>query len=195
MTDYLAGTCLALLSATALAADPVAATTGVTPTRYTQAPGGSLTFVFSQAGAASQGSFGRFDTELRYDPKKLAQSTLRVTVHIASLDTQDKDRDTTLAGADLFDAQKFPTATYTASSFAARPGGADAIGKLTLRGVTRDLRLPLTIKPVASGIELSGEVTLKRLDYGIGQGEWKSTEWVGDDVTLKYRVTLAKAAG
>ena len=65
-------------------------------------------------------------------------------MQIASLDTQDKDRDDTLAGADLFDAKKFPTAQYVASSLAKRAdGGLEAVGKLTLRGVTRDLRLPL----------------------------------------------------
>ena len=72
-------------------------------------------------------------------------------------------------------------------------GGLEAVGKLTLRGVTRDLRLPLTIRESAGGLEISGETTIKRLDYGVGQGEWKSTEWVGDEVKLQYKVPLAKA--
>ena len=79
-------------------------------------------------------------------------------MQIASLDTQDKDRDSTLASAELFDAQKFPAATYVASSLARdAKGGLTANGKLTLRGVTRDLRIPLVIKPTASGLELTGE--------------------------------------
>ena len=79
------------------------------------------------------------------------RSSLNVKVQIASLDTQDKDRDSTLAGAELFDAQKFPTATYVASSLARDANGRlEAVGKLTLRGVTRDLRIPLVIKPTAA---------------------------------------------
>ena len=59
--------------------------------------------------------------------------------------------------------------------------------------MTRDLRLPLKISATATGLELSGETAIKRLDYGVGQGEWKSTEWVGDEVKIHYKVALVKA--
>ncbi len=62
-----------------------------------------------------------------------------------------------------------------------------------MRGVTHDLRLPLKIVPTAAGLELSGETAIKRLDYGVGQGEWKSTEGVGDEVKIQYKVALVKA--
>jgi len=70
----------------------------------------------------------------------------------------------------------------------------EAAGRLTLRGVTRDLRIPLTMKPVGAGLELSGATSIDRLDYGVGQGEWKSSEWVGNTVKLEYKVVLNKAA-
>jgi polyisoprenoid-binding protein YceI len=117
-----------------------------------------------------------------------------VTIQIASLDTQDKDRDSTLASADFFDTQKFPAAQYVATSLAQRAGGGlEAVGKLTVRGVTRDLRVPLTLRATTGGLALTGQVSLKRLDYGVGQGEWKSTEWIGDEVKLQYNVALVKA--
>ena len=191
MTNYFVSVLAAALiggACCAAAAPPAAA-------RYTQAPGsGALTFSFVQAGAESQGKFAQFATELGWDAANPAAGTLKVTVQVGSLDTQDKDRDDALRGAELFDAQSHPTAQYVANTFSRRPdGGLEAVGKLTLRGVTRDLRLPLTIRNTATGVELSGEVTLKRLDYGVGQGEWKSTEWVGDDVKLRYSVPLVRA--
>jgi polyisoprenoid-binding protein YceI len=162
--------------------------------RYVQtATGGSLAFEFNQAGAQSVGTFKQFATELAYDEKNLAASTLKVTIQIGSLDTQDEERDASLKGAELFDAAKFPTATYSARSLDKTPNGIVAVGKLTLRGVTKDLRVPLNIRSTPQGIELSGETTIKRLDYGVGQGDWASTEWVGDDVKLTYKVALSKA--
>lgn len=203
MTNYLAPLCAAVLFAGAspaaeLPAPKPAAPTGsssnATAPRFTQAPGGSLTFSFMQAGAASHGSFRQFATELGYDEKNPVAGSLKVTVQIASLDTQDKDRDEALGGADLFDAKKYPTAQYVASSLAKRAdGGLEAVGKLTLRGVTRDLRVPLRIQNAAGGVELSGEVTIRRLDFGVGQGDWKSTEGVGDDVKLQYKVPLSRS--
>jgi polyisoprenoid-binding protein YceI len=161
--------------------------------RYVQvAAGSSLAFEFNQAGAQSSGAFRQFATELAYDEKNLAASTLKVTVQIGSLDTRDEERDASLESAELFDAAKFPTAIYTARSLDRTPAGVFAMGRLTLRGVTKDLRVPLDIRSTPQGLELSGETTIKRLDYGVGQGEWASTEWVGNDVKLTYKVALAK---
>jgi polyisoprenoid-binding protein YceI len=161
-----------------------------------QAPGGStLAFTVVQAGASNTGTFKQFATELRYDENNLAGSTLKVTVQIASLATGDKDRDDTLKSADLIEAQKYPTALFQANSFTKNAGGAlEAAGKLTLRGVTRDLRVPLSIHTTATGLEISGETTIRRLDYGIGQGEWQSTGTVGDTIKLQYKVQLSRAS-
>jgi polyisoprenoid-binding protein YceI len=169
--------------------------TGGDAAHYTRAAGGgTLTFSFMQAGAENHGSFRQFTTELTYDDKNPTAGKLKVTVQTASLETQDKDRNDTLAGADLLDVEKHPTATYVATSFAKTAAGKlEAVGKLTLRGVTKDLRLPLAIRTTASGAELSGEVTLKRLDYGVGQGDWQSTEGVGNEVKLQYLVPLVRA--
>ena len=75
--------------------------------RFTQAPGtGSLTFSFMQAGAENKGSFRQFATVLVYDAKNPTTGSLEVTVQTASLETQDKDRNDTLASAELLDVKK-----------------------------------------------------------------------------------------
>ncbi|HLA73743.1 MAG TPA: YceI family protein [Steroidobacteraceae bacterium] len=162
---------------------------------YVQAPAGStLTFSFIQAGAENQGVFKQFATELNYDEKNLAAGSLKVAVQTGSFDTQDKDRNDTLAGADLLDPKKYPTAQFVATSLTRGAKGIEAAGKLTLHGVTKDLKLPLDIRTTATGAEISGETTIKRLDYGVGTGDWKSTEWVGDEVKLQYKVALTRTA-
>lgn len=186
MTNYIALAMLTLLAGSASAA----------PARYVQAASGnSLAFTFTQLDAASTGHFKTFATELQYDESNLAQSTLLVRVMIDSLDTQDTERDEALKTTDLFDAKAFPAATYVAKSLARNAaGGLEAVGRLTIRGLSKDLRLPLTLKPTANGFELSGQTSIKRLDFGVGQGDWKSTESVGDDVKLQYKVILVRAS-
>jgi polyisoprenoid-binding protein YceI len=200
MTNYipLLAAVIYLLNGTApgaKAAETATAPAKGAPTRYVQAPSGSsLTFTFVQEGAASKGFFRKFTTELCYDEKSPAAGSLDVKVQTASVDTQDKDRNEMITGADLFDAQKFPAASYVAKTLVKRADGRlDAVGKLTLRGVTKDLRLPLKITRTATGVELSGETAIKRLDYGVGQGDWQSTAAVGDEVKLQYKVLLVKA--
>ena len=181
-------------------APPAAAATAAASAglpRYTQNPAkSSLRFTFEQAGAAASGNFKKFTTVLVYDEKNLAASSLNVRVDMASVDTQEPERDGMLKDADLFNATKYPAATFTASSLAKRAdGGLEAVGKLTIRDVSRDVRLPLTLKATPEGFELSGKTTLKRLDYGVGQGEMKATDSVGNDVKIEYAVSLVRSRG
>lgn len=187
MTRALTTFCALLIGGAALAATPAP--------RYTQAASGNnLVFTFKQLDAENSGKFTKFSTTLVYDDKNLAGSSLNVKVEVSSLDTQDGERDDALKGADLFDAAKFPAATFAATSLSRNAaGGLVAAGKLTLRGVTRDLTLPITLKPTANGFELSGQTSIRRLDFGVGQGDWKSTESVGDEVKMQYKVNLVKA--
>ena len=158
----------------------------------------SLEFTFQQAGAQNKGRFTRFAVNFDFSPDNLAGSRLEVTVEIGSLDTGDKERDDTLRGADLFAVAKFPQAHFAASQFNKTAGGYEALGKLTIRGVTRDARVPFTFRTADEhGVTvgyMSGKTTLRRLDFGVGQGEWNSTEWVGNEVGVSFALRLTATA-
>ena len=151
-----------------------------------------------QAGAQNKGKFTKFPTTLDFAADNLTRSKLDVIVEVGSLDSGDKERDETLRGPDLFDVAKFPQAHFTSTQITRTANGYDAVGKLTIRGVTRDAHVPFAFrtadeqgKPVGY---LTGKTTIKRLDFGVGQGDWKSTEWVGADVTVTYSLRLAPGA-
>jgi polyisoprenoid-binding protein YceI len=113
------------------------------------------------------------------------------------MDTGDKERDDTLRGPDLFGVAKFPQAHFIATRITKTAAGFDADGQLTLRGVTRDQHVPFALRSVNEQghavTYLTGKTTVHRLDFGVGQGDWKSTEWVGNDVTVSYNVRLVAA--
>jgi polyisoprenoid-binding protein YceI len=162
------------------------------PTAYKLDPAKStLQFVFTQAGAKNDGKFAKYDVS--FTPESNA---LNVVVQVSSLDTGDKDRDSTLRSADLFNVAKFPQAKFAATKITHGAGDKyEAVGKLTIRDISRDVKIPLTFKTANEGGKqvgvMTGEVLIKRLDYGVGQGEWKSTEWVDNDVTVKFSLKLA----
>jgi polyisoprenoid-binding protein YceI len=167
------------------------------PVQYTvDAARSLLRFTFVQAGAENTGRFRSLKGDIRFSPENLAASRIDVTIDVASLDTGDEERDTTLRGADLFDVAKFPQARFVATKFT--PNGTsryDAQGKLTIRNVTRDLTVPITFQTKTEQGQqvgyMTGRVTIRRLDFGVGQGEWKSTEWVNDNVTVSFSLRLA----
>lgn len=185
------------LAALLLAGSAVAA--GAAPVKYTLDPGSSLLrFTFEQAGANNTGRFGKYTADVTFAADNLSASKIDVTIDIASLDTGDKERDDTLKGADLFNPAKFPKAHFVSSKItAAGPGRYEAQGKLTIRDVTKDIKLPITFqtkdeKGKQMGY-LTGRYTLRRLEYGVGQGEWKSLEWVKDDVIVTFSLKLTPA--
>ncbi|HVW70880.1 MAG TPA: YceI family protein [Steroidobacteraceae bacterium] len=154
----------------------------------------SLDFDFVQAGAQNKGKFAKFPVALDAAPDGSAVSRLDVTVEMSTLDSGDKERDDTLRGQDLFAVAKFPQAHFVATQITRTATGFDALGKLTLRGVTRDQHVPFTLRTANEQghnvAYLSGKTVVHRLDFGVGQGDWKSTEWVGNDVTVAYSVRL-----
>ena len=176
---------------TEAATTPAAGPTGATQSWRFQPTGSTLTFVFEQAGAATEGRFGQFNATLLQPIEATARGTLSVTVDLASLATGDTQRDTLLRGADLFDVAKHPKAEFKVAALApAQHGRVMLDGMLTLRGVSKRLRIAATLQPDVTArprtVILQGETTLNRLDFGIGQGEWKSTEWVANAVKVRF---------
>jgi polyisoprenoid-binding protein YceI len=145
-----------------------------------------------QAGAQNKGTFKKYTVTLDVAGDKAEK--LDVVIDMTSLDTGDKERDDTLRGADLFNVAKNPQARFTSAQITKTAAGYDAVGKLTLRGVSKDVHVPFTLRMATEQGKsvgyLEGKTTVKRLDFGVGQGDWKSTEWVGNDVGISYSVRL-----
>lgn len=179
---------VALVAALGTAAPARAATAWVMDAAHSR-----LVFTATQSGGDFDGRFQRFSADIAFDATDLAGSRFQVAIETATADTGDANRDSTLAGADFFASDRWPTATYESRQFTASAGGQFvARGKLTLRGVTRDVPLSFTFRPTADGRRavLAGGATLRRLDFGVGQGQWEDTEWVGNDVRIRFELVL-----
>ncbi len=150
-----------------------------------------LEFVGVQAGAEFTGVFHRFSATIDFSPDALGAAHFDVQIDMNSLDSMDKDRDATLRGADLFDVAHAASSHYVTRTITKTANGYSAQGTLTLRGVSRDVPIDFQFTPAAAGgATLKGSATLKRLDFGVGQGEWKSTEWVANAVKVNFTLTL-----
>lgn len=158
--------------------------------RQADAASGTLEFSAVQADARFSGSFRQFQVEFDFDPAQPAAGRLDVTVDTASIDTQDGERDEILRGPDFFSAAKYPQAVYHAERFERAGSGWRADGELTMRGKTRAVPVTFTLAPAGDATVMQGKANLKRLDFGLGQGEWASTEWVGDAVDIRFELRL-----
>jgi polyisoprenoid-binding protein YceI len=164
----------------------------------------SLVFVFGQAGTDEKGQFRSFPLQLKFGADALEQSAFDVQVDMKSVDTGDKDRDEILLSKDMFDVKQWPQAHFKTLKIEKRGENEyQADAELTIRDQTRPLPFPFHLvisedqgKQV---FRLQSEVTINRLDFGVGQGEWKTTTWIPDPVKVVVdiqaeRVSVAAAS-
>ena len=151
---------------------------------------GSLQFTATQAGATFTSAFGRFRVRFDFDEAKPAAGRLDVTVETKSVDTADVDRDEILRSRDFFWCEQYPEAVFHAEKFERDGAGWRASGELALRGVTRPVVVRFELAPGPMQLVMKGKADLRRLEFGVGQGEWSSTEWVGDEVGVLFDLKL-----
>jgi polyisoprenoid-binding protein YceI len=153
-------------------------------------PGSTLGFSASFQGEAFEGRFGKFTPQIRFDPAQLGQSRFDVSIDLTSANTSNQERDDTLRGPEFFNAKKQPQAHFLATKFRAAGGNRYiADGVLTLNGVSKPVPLSFTWTTGAK-TELTGEATLKRLDFSVGTGDWTDTDLLPNQVKVKTRLLL-----
>jgi polyisoprenoid-binding protein YceI len=155
---------------------------------------GALRFVATQAGAKFTGHFDEFKVRFDFDPAAPAMGRLDVTIATKSADTADAERDDILHGTDFFSVVRHPEATYHAEGFRRDGKGWIAAGELTLRGVTKPVTVRFQLKPKQRRLGMKGGATVKRLEFGVGQGEWAATIWLGDVVGVAFDLSLRQTA-
>ncbi len=156
----------------------------------------SVVFVGSQSGAAFPGEFKSYGAFLCLDDKDPAKNKLKVEVDTSSVSTDLPEMDEGLQNGDFFDSAHFRQARFESDSLTATaPGHYSVSGKLTIRDVTKTISVPFTWILAADGkhARLEGVFRLQRLDYHVGQGQWADTQWVGNDVDLKFSVNFVPA--
>jgi polyisoprenoid-binding protein YceI len=180
-------------AATAPPPPAAVAATGPIPALVSDPAHSRLEFSGTQAGAPFKAVFKKFTASVGLDPARLATSRIDVQIDLNSLDSQDEERDKTIRSADFFDVARNPGSRYVTHAITKSANGYAATGSLTLHGVTRDVPIEFQYTPAAAGATLTGTSKVKRLDFGVGQGDWKSTEWVGDEVAIQFSLILKPA--
>lgn len=163
-------------------------------TSWQKAEPASLSFKGVYQGEAFEGRFERFDADIVFDPAALGSARFSVAIDLTSARTGLDDYDATMQDADFFDSANHPTARFVTQAF--RKTGDDsyeADAELTLRDKTVPLRFPFRFVADGEGARLTATVTLKRLDYDVGIGDWKDTSLIANEVDVTVDLPLKKA--
>src|SRR5579863_4034706 len=143
-----------------------------------------------------RGRFTAFDGAIELEAGSEVPTSLHVTIEAGSIDTREEQRDTHLRSADFFDVEKFPTLRFESTRVQGTPEEFSVDGKLTIRGVTRDVSLRGSFEGRANdpwgGVRIgySAHTTINRKDFGLTWNAALETGGVvvGDEVRIELNV-------
>jgi len=143
-----------------------------------------------------RGRFARVQGTLQLDAGELR---VQGSVRADSVETGDAKRDELLRSADLFDADRHPLIGFSCASEAPRAGaGIEIEGQLTIRGLSRPLRLATSweLCEDGAGAQLTARAdgALRRSDYGLRFPGLGGDALVGETVKIRVEICAIKSA-
>lgn len=151
-----------------------------------------ITFVSKQMNVPVQGSFRKFTARIDFDPNKPAAAKAEIEVELASIDTGSRDADAEVGKKPWFNTGAFPTAKFVSGGVSKTgPDKYEARGRLSIKGIGQEIAAPFTVKRAGDVVTYEGGFTLKRLQFGIGEGVWSDTDTVADEVQVKFRIVTS----
>ncbi|NBC95167.1 MAG: hypothetical protein GVY27_02295 [Deinococcus-Thermus bacterium] len=146
-------------------------------------------------GGAFQGRFTDWQADIAFSPDALDQSQVTVTVNLASIETGSSDRDSTVVDDAWFDVDAHPRAVFEATTFRTADGenAYEAVGDLSIKGVTREVVLPFTLAIDGDTATVEGGFTLDRTNWNLGTGDWSTEELVGFPVEVEVSLVAQRA--
>jgi polyisoprenoid-binding protein YceI len=153
----------------------------------------SIQIQATQFGQPFKGHFERFGGHIDFEPGELPTGNVRIEVEVASLRTGAADRDAQAQNRDWFDSSRFPKAIFAAQHFRRLDAEHyEADGTLSVKGVTRPVVLPFVLTTRNNDADMRGSLVLKRLTFGLGNGQFADSGLVGYDVTVDVTLHATK---
>ncbi len=150
-------------------------------------------FHYTYTGDPYQGEFRNVDAVFDIDPMNPGSCNFTVTIPIGEIWVDSPEAIDYLLDIELFDVDQFPTASFEAVE--CRLTSMDSFtsnGSLTIRNVTRPMSFPFTLSVEnidgRIGFRLNSNVTIRRLEFGVGQGYWASTAEIPNDIGIEVDV-------
>lgn len=147
------------------------------------------------------GKFETYEADITTEDDDFTQSKISFTANVASINTNNADRDHHLKSADFFDAENHPKLTFVSTTFTkTNDDEYELTGELSLHGITKTVKLPAEFSGLMkdpwgntkAGLNISGKINRK--DWGLN---WNSALETGgvlvsEEARLNIELQLLK---
>jgi polyisoprenoid-binding protein YceI len=148
-----------------------------------------------------KGHFGNVTGTVEIDPDNLTRPRITASIPVATIDTRSEQRDTHLRSGDFFAVDAYPTIEFEGGSITGDPmGDFKLAGRITIKGVTRDITLDVTTEGRGQDpwgndrIGYSATAKLDRKDFGLTWNQILEAGGVavGDTVKITINTELLR---
>jgi polyisoprenoid-binding protein YceI len=195
MTPYFPRQLGLLLAAAALSVGaPLPALAQAKPALL-QASGSEIAFTTRQMGVPVEGKFARFSAQIALDPRKPEGGSVGFTIDTGSARFGSAELDAELPKATWLNVARFAQASFQSTAIKATgPGKFEVAGRLSIKGATRDVLVPVQLAQAGGLSTATGSFSVKRLDFKVGEDEWADTSMVANDVAIRFKLVLTGMA-
>lgn len=147
-----------------------------------------------------RGTFSNVQATIEIDPARLDDARVRGEIDVASLSTNNADRDAHLRSADFFDVESHPKMVFESTKIERQGSQLTIVGDLTIRGTTKPITLRGSFEGPAKdpwgnsrlGFSLKGELEREQFGLTWNQALESGGVLVGKKVTLNLEVQVVQ---
>ena len=152
--------------------------------------GSKVRFVIKNFGIKTGGTFEGLAGTIYFDPNNLSVSGFDVSVDAKTVDTDIEARDNQLRRPEYFDVEKYPTLNFKSTKITKtnKPEYLYVFGNLTIKGITKEVKFPVTATSKGDDYLFEGEFKINRKDFGVGGNSFS----MADELTVELSVMAKK---
>lgn len=159
------------------------------------AAGSEIGFTTRQMGVPVDGKFGKFSAQIALDPKKPETGSVAFLIDTGSARFGSAELDAEVPKATWLNVPQFPQASFQSSAIKSpAPGRFEVVGKLSIKGMVRDLVVPVQVTQAGATSTASGAFVIKRLEFKVGEAEWADTSMLANDIQVRFKLVLTGLA-
>ncbi len=150
-----------------------------------------IVFTTKQMGVPVEGRFGKFSAQIALDPRQPASGRVAFVIDTGSARFGAAETDAEVPKPAWLNVARFPQASFESTAIKALGGGRfEVAGKLSIKGTTQSVVVPVTVVQAGANSTASGSFTIQRLAFKVGEGEWADTQIVANDVAVRFKLAL-----
>lgn len=152
-----------------------------------------ILFSIKYAGSIVTGTFSGLNAEIRFDPSKPENASIKASVDVKTIETGIGLRNRDLR-SNFFEEETYPKIKMESTKIE-KTGTDSYLGtfNLTMKNVTKEIKLPFIFMKTPEKTEFKGSFSLNRLDYGVGRNRLSMSDKVDIGIIVVVSENLVSA--